>query len=1349
MSMQRIAFQLLLILLLRWSSSAKVCTPSTSTVRLTAAAFHAIVTNTDTDDNNNHHHHSSVPPHSDNDDDDDDDVRNDHQEEVDVCDPVNEEKGKNDMDTVAVEHDIFSDENGERITTKVPKIEKLSLKEKIQAIALEYEQSHYENTDINSHNPLKLLRTLAPKIPAIKRAPDFTLRITGASVEDARAAAYAIYLVAQNAFAYRSSENDDGNGYDFHKKILHDRRFEQLVECAMCGVDMELAMRLVSEEEKEEVGSDQRETSNVTTEYDTGSHCDGTEDNLCADQEKGVNSSKSSQGSSPSPVKDGLSILDASLLAWSLALLGVDELESLANEECTSILSALANRCKRILIQNKMALFSSNDNSCVYVSSDNSATVEGLAKDAVWASWAFACVSGCTGVKSNALFHVCCEVLCSPLMETNKQMEDLVDRLTTEACKIPSLTKEEPGRSPIEEVDNQKSSDTFHRDALSYHTDQTVAHLLSHKNIADLIWSCALHGSDGENVKNLLSILRPILITELSSIDKQLKDERIPAVDQNDPLSLSESGCEKSAVDYNSKDTLSENEPTDNDFKKDYCAEQSDMRENQPDSESEITIITEEELASSGTSIEVIDAEEIFAAEASEMIDESTEECSESKEDISLKINSDNVVAPSIETKFTFLAKRHKFNALGTTETNFEPGEVINISSSIMINMGDNFLSKLEGRDLANIVWSVARYVENSRTYDRDEISSLLNHVGEWSLFRIGSKLSNVRRSSLDNTLEPISPSDLSRILWAFSICESKDLLNHEEGHYSISSRLSLEGIHLASSNINHFTADDLAKILWAYVASGACQELHQSNMAFGVGRIITAIEASLQRWERGLYSRIKSLSSPLRSNTIFGESITSSDIVEKMGMHDSTLSLPPIEDLRIDPSTLCKCAWAATQLSIENPLLKNLQSEIVRITAKIFSQKEGRLFQFAKPDDVSRLCWSYVKLRCNGIKKVTSSSMIRRVVQLINDGNLDLEEMAPKDMIPLLWSLSEAGAKMDKQSNKLILLCKVPHEKLSNLSPTHSLMLLQAIVTLQACNDFPLIEKAVVSMEKSLENFSSDEKADAIIVFARLVSSLRSEGNAEITDNSRDNVLVGEVKSKTKDADKPEVFSSEDIGDDYRDSDVCEGENSQDIGNSIDIKELSQKCYNIFDKLSSDISENIAEVGNHQIGNILFWLIAEAIQSDSLVMAIENEIESRMKQLEWGSPGDPDETMKSLVKNMEDSLVDAANIALELRDACSEGKEREKMEDTTISLIESLSQKMSSTAAISCKLSAQVKKVQCCTNQDTEKMLHTIEDNALFELGKAKDLAESYRRIEFNDDHFSQRKSRLKQINI
>lgn len=51
--------------------------------------------------------------------------------------------------------------------------------------------------------------------------------------------------------------------------------------------------------------------------------------------------------------------------------------------------------------------------------------------------------------------------------------------------------------------------------------------------------------------------------------------------------------------------------------------------------------------------------------------------------------------------------------------------------------------------------------------------------------------------------------------------------------------------------------------------------------------------------------------------------------------------------------------------------------------------------------------------------------------------------------------------------------------------------------------------------MEKSLENFSSDEKADAIIVFARLVSSLRSEGNAEITDNSRDNALVGEVKSK------------------------------------------------------------------------------------------------------------------------------------------------------------------------------------------------------------------------------------------
>ena len=60
------------------------------------------------------------------------------------------------------------------------------------------------------------------------------------------------------------------------------------------------------------------------------------------------------------PIKEGLSVIDASLLAWSLALLGIDDLPTLGNEDPKMVLSALANRCKRMLKSRKDSLFSEN-----------------------------------------------------------------------------------------------------------------------------------------------------------------------------------------------------------------------------------------------------------------------------------------------------------------------------------------------------------------------------------------------------------------------------------------------------------------------------------------------------------------------------------------------------------------------------------------------------------------------------------------------------------------------------------------------------------------------------------------------------------------------------------------------------------------------------------------------------------------------------------------------------------------------------------------------------------------------------------------------------------------------------
>ena len=151
-------------------------------------------------------------------------------------------------------------------------------------------------------------------------------------------------------------------------------------------------------------------------------------------------------------------------------------------------------------------------------------------------------------------------------------------------------------------------------------------------------------------------------------------------------------------------------------------------------------------------------------------------------------------------------------------------------------------------------------------------------------------------------------------------------------------------------------------------------------------------------RWETGQYSSLESA----QRNTL--------DKVESY--------LPPISDLHISPPTLCKGVWAIVELNSKETYFQTSSFEIVRIVSKIFSFENGKQLEYLHPEDIVRLCSSYVKTRHDGRRRASSSSLIKKITEMVNDKLIDLNEMKSGSVSELLWSLSEAGVKCNSNVN-------------------------------------------------------------------------------------------------------------------------------------------------------------------------------------------------------------------------------------------------------------------------------------------------------------------------------------------
>ena len=212
------------------------------------------------------------------------------------------------------------------------------------------------------------------------------------------------------------------------------------------------------------------------------------------------------------------------------------------------------------------------------------------------------------------------------------------------------------------------------------------------------------------------------------------------------------------------------------------------------------------------------------------------------------------------------------------------------------------------------------------------------------------------------------------------------------------------------------------------------------SSVANALGSILTTVEQSLHRWERGGSQRILS-SSPRQGSdrsifsSFFGKPRINHQLLEHLegdiDDDDESILAPLIEkskrpllrDLTVDPSTLCKAACAFQRLCKKYPFMKGGWT-ITRVAVRLLSSKDARLMKECSIHDISRLCEATVLSDADGHgRELITGLFARRVLQLLNDvldiepdktveSSIKLANASGPEKSSLLLSLGQLGAK-------------------------------------------------------------------------------------------------------------------------------------------------------------------------------------------------------------------------------------------------------------------------------------------------------------------------------------------------
>lgn len=872
--------------------------------------------------------------------------------------------------------------------------------------------------------PKKLLHFLAPKIPAIKHSPDVALRIQSARSDiDSGVAACLIGMLAHVCELY-----EQASAGRVHKKrtpvaeqLVADRRFEQLIECVLCGVD---------------VKKRKDENMRLHLEKTTDSEESSIEDMLDEEDAR---------------IDEGLSVRDSCRAAWGIAVLGVNKKRTLGGERIYDLLIALSLRVRELLLARLQSLRRDDlfiEGSELTIEERINALSQELAEDAASAIWVFACVRACTGgMRFAPLFDVCVSILCQNPIELRRKAQldgpkydsgqvgsnDAVERLARSEDDVEvELDSNATDQLKEESEGNGSVSVSESRDALIDY--------LSPKELTDVLWGVALHGSsqhdssrDEAALSETVAVFREVAFDRLI---EWLGEELVRLRSYNECEPAPDTDVTVEVVDAAAL------------LEAERAAAKAEM------ASVEIENMTIQD--SGGVQhVRVIDAAAIMAS--------STEH--EGPIEVESIVLSDSLVEKegipptasdrgyperhddSKERRKPFLRifTPHDLCSIAWSITELHDplqSSVCHLVAETLALLGRSSLDPLLGGDLSNLVWAITKSLrkEAQRLPDDAEIV-----VSEW--------IADYTVTGAEGSpLNKLHPPELGRLVWALTATKSLTSLGRDHPIRRSLRTLAVDALLAASTDLALFGAEDLGRILWGFLEVDDIDELLQRTLVTeALGRVLSTVEIALLDWENCMhYARLDDTGVSSKESTrfasFFGRTRFQVPLLEQrldegadenddlsLLLVTKKSTLPLLRDLPLDPSTLCKVACSFVKLRKTHPEVYGAEN-IARVALRLLTSRNGRLLRECPLQDLVRLLEALATSDLS-LGRERISLFVRRVVHLLNESPLQASaEMRPKERARLLWALGALGVKycpscddVDSAHRRLQLVTEIP----------------------------------------------------------------------------------------------------------------------------------------------------------------------------------------------------------------------------------------------------------------------------------------------------------------------------------
>jgi hypothetical protein len=776
----------------------------------------------------------------------------------------------------------------ERSAVVVP--ESVTLRQLIMQRSQDYAQDLMSKSDAINDNgkvklpkPQKVLHYLAPKIPAIKHSPDVNLRIqTARSDIDPGVAACLIGAVAHVCEVYdkevlkknRQLEEESQQDNSLEPSctdIVKDRRFEQLVECLVCGINVQKRKREYMTQHLDSKKSKQDENGGG------GSSSNDIEEILEGEQVE---------------VAEGLNIRDMCRAAWGLAVLGAHHHGTLGNTKVMDLLIALSLRIRELLLSRMQLLRQGDLMEDLLGPEDGSLRqtpeqrldelAEELAEDAASAMWTFACVRACTGMRSAPLFETCCSILCQDPVDLRRRAQeaeigteqstvginDVVDRLArSEAEIVEEETSESENVTLAAQDDAVLQKDfpsTITKKTTLAQNKEAMIDWLSPNELTDVLWALAVHGHSDSNVRE------EIVLSETAAVLKEIAFDRLMEL-LKENCSLLEANSENDNID---DDDGGENQTSPEPSTEEYISNEGEAMTVEvvdaaallaSENAANEAVVTSVEnltsispsgcLASGVRQVEVVDAAAILRSTTEQLESEfvttaqraiGPEEKEERGEIEEIYVDEEDTTAaevlgsqlvsdgssggandstpstlPAVDEEVTNSSEQlyfspHDLCALAWAVTELRDSlrfQIVDLVIDIFARLGEDSLETLAGADLANLAWAIARHSNDARPWSSESQNADTLPLTIWIVRRAlivsGGDPSEPEFSQHVHVLDPFQPPELSRLMWAVASTVSAKT-DKEIDRYSEVDELAINALVAASAKISELSPEDL-----------------------------------------------------------------------------------------------------------------------------------------------------------------------------------------------------------------------------------------------------------------------------------------------------------------------------------------------------------------------------------------------------------------------------------------------------------------------------------------------------------------------------------------------------------